>query len=468
MNNVLVVGAGPAGLMAAEVLAAAGVPVDVVDAMPSVGRKFLLAGKGGLNLTHAEPLPQFEQRYGARQPQVARLLQGFGPDALRAWAQALGVDTFVGSSGRVFPTDMKAAPLLRAWLHRLREAGVRFHMRDRWTGWTETGAPALCHPAGRGDAQARAVVLALGGASWARLGSTAPGCRCCKPSAACRWRRCVPANCGFDKAGGWSEFFASRFAGQPFKSVAIRFTNRQGQRFERKGEFVATATGVEGSLVYAASALLRDEIAATGQATLAMDLLPDRTPEPGAGRGGAPARLALAVQPPQKPVGMDGIKAALLHELLDKDDLNDPARLAAAIKALPITLVACRPIDEAISTAGGVPFEAMDAHLMLNAAARRVLRRRNAGLGSAHRRLPADRLLCFGAKRRHSAGWLAATGACLRSCPPPAAAPPAPPLPRCSRHPSPPACVANAKEETGKTKKADVVPIEQVGCAPDQ
>lgn len=366
MNNVLVVGAGPAGLMAAEVLAAAGVAVDVVDAMPSVGRKFLLAGKGGLNLTHAEPLPQFEQRYGARQPQVARLLQGFGPDALRAWAQALGVDTFVGSSGRVFPTDMKAAPLLRAWLHRLREAGVRFHMRERWLGWNEAGGLRLSTPQGEVTRSARAVVLALGGASWARLGSNGAWV----PLLQARGvpvAPLVPANCGFDKAGGWSEFFASRFAGQPFKSVAIRFANHQGQRFERKGEFVATATGVEGSLVYAASALLRDEIAATGQATFALDLLPDRTPaqvlaEVAHRRGSRSLSSHLKSR-----LHIDGIKAALLHELLDKATLNDPSRLAAALKALPITLAAPRPIDEAISTAGGVPFEAMDAHLMLKA-----------------------------------------------------------------------------------------------------
>ena len=366
MNNVLVVGAGPAGLMAAEVLAAAGVAVDVVDAMPSVGRKFLLAGKGGLNLTHAEPLPQFEQRYGARQPQVARLLQGFGPDALRAWAQALGVDTFVGSSGRVFPTDMEAAPLLRAWLHRLREAGVRFHMRERWQGWTEAGGLRFATPQGEVTRSARAVVLALGGASWARLGSNGAWV----PQLQARGvpvAPLVPANCGFDKAGGWSEFFASRFAGQPFKSVAIRFTNRQGQRFERKGEFVATATGVEGSLVYAASALLRDEIAATGQATFALDLLPDRTPAQVLAEVAHPRGSRSLSSHLKSRLHIDGIKAALLHELLDKATLNDPAQLAAALKALPITLAAPRPIDEAISTAGGVPFEAMDAHLMLKA-----------------------------------------------------------------------------------------------------
>lgn len=366
MTKVIVVGAGPAGLMAADVLAQGGVGVDVVDAMPSVGRKFLLAGKGGLNLTHAEPPALFESRYGARQAQVARLLQDFGAGAVRAWAEGLGVGTFVGSSGRVFPTDMKAAPLLRAWLHRLREAGVRFHMRERWTGWNDAGALRFATPDGEHTRVADAVVLALGGASWARLGSN---------GAWVPWLQArgvpvaplLPANCGFDRAGGWSEFFASRFAGQPFKSVAIRFTDAQGRNFQRKGEFVATATGVEGSLVYAASALLRDEIAASGQATFELDLLPDRTP----------AQVLAGVTHPRgsrslsshlkSRLGLDGIKLALLHEVLDKDAMHQPERLSATIKAVPLTLVAARPVDEAISTAGGVPFETMTDDLMLNA-----------------------------------------------------------------------------------------------------
>ena len=364
MNNVIVVGAGPAGLMAAEALAQAGVPVDVVDAMPSVGRKFLLAGKGGLNLTHSEPQPLFEQRYGARQPQLARLLQGFGPEALRAWAQGLGISTFVGSSGRVFPTDMKAAPLLRAWLHRLRESGVRFHMRERWQGWNEAGGLRFATPQGEITRTAAAVVLALGGASWARLGSDGAWV----PLLAQRGvpvAPLLPANCGFDKAGGWTEYFASRYAGQPFKSVAIRCTDAQGNTFERKGEFVATATGLEGSLVYAASALLRDQIAATGQAALTIDLLPARTAEQVLAEVKHPRGSRSLSSHLKSRLGLDGIKAAVLHEVLSKDAYNDPAQLAATIKAVPVTLAAARPIDEAISTAGGVPFEAMDEGLML-------------------------------------------------------------------------------------------------------
>lgn len=383
---VVVVGAGPAGLMAAETLAAAGVPVHVYDAMPSVGRKFLLAGKGGLNLTHAEPLALFLTRYGTQATaNLEPLVRAFGPQQLRDWAQGLGISTFVGSSSRVFPTDMKAAPLLRAWLHRLRGAGVQFHMRHRWTGWSDDGALTFDTPQGRVQvplsgpapqhAGASAVVLALGGASWARLGSDGAWA----PLLAARGVPVAPlrpSNCGFDVKGGWSEHFASRFAGQPFKSVAIRFTDSQGRSFQRKGEFVATATGVEGSLVYAASALLRDEILAngsdsadgSGSATFELDLLPDRTP----------AQVLVEVAHPRgsrslsshlkSRLGLEGIKMGLLHELVPKDALADAPRLAAAIKALPVTLGAVRPIDEAISTAGGVPFAALDDRLMLTAA----------------------------------------------------------------------------------------------------
>ena len=364
-KNVIVVGAGPAGLMAAEVLAAAGLQVDVMDAMPSAGRKFLLAGKGGLNLTHSEPLAQFVPRYGARQAEVKRLLDGFGPDALRNWAQSLGIATFVGTSGRLFPTDMKAAPLLRAWLHRLRAAGVRFHMRHRWTGWSPDGA--LCFTTPQGDLVRKpdAAVLALGGASWARLGSDGAWA----PWLAARGVDVAPlkpANCGFDVAGGWTPHFSGKFAGQPFKSVAIRCAG-PGGAFDRKGEFVATATGIEGSLVYAASALLRDQIDATGQATLEIDLLPARTAAQVLSEVTHPRGSRSLSSHLKSRLGLDGIKTALLHEVLGKDGFNDPRKLAAAIKAAPLTLSAARPVDEAISTAGGVAFEAMEESLMLRA-----------------------------------------------------------------------------------------------------
>lgn len=393
--EVAVIGAGPAGLMAAETAAAAGLRVHVFDAMPSVGRKFLLAGKGGLNLTHAEPLPDFLSRYAARQQVLSQWLQDFGPAQLRAWADALGAQTFVGTSGRVFPKNMKAAPLLRAWLHRLRGQGVQLHMRHRWMGWSQaqggTEPPALLFATPVGDlrVQARAVVLALGGASWARLGSDGAWV----PLLAQRGvtvAPLAPSNCGFDvprvdapvgetrrafflelmgrgpaPAMGWTPHFVERFAGQPFKSVQLSFTDSQGRHFERRGEFVATATGVEGSLIYAVSSLLRDEITAHGHATFHLDLLPDHTPE----------RVLVEVCHPRgsrslsshlkSRLGLDGIKTAILYEQLGKDGMADPVALAPAIKALPITVVAPRPIDEAISTAGGVAFEALDERLMV-------------------------------------------------------------------------------------------------------
>ena len=359
--TVAVIGAGPAGLMAAEVLSQGGQPVEVFDGMASVGRKFLLAGKGGLNLTHSEPFETFVSRYGARRAQVEPWLRAFGPAQLRDWAQALGVTTFVGTSGRVFPADMKAAPLLRAWLHRLRAAGVRFHMRHRFTGWSADGALQFATPAGEYAARFDALVLAMGGASWARLGSDGAWV----PVLQQRGVTVAPlmaSNCGFDVQGGWSEYFASRFAGQPFKSVALRF-----QHFQRRGEFVATATGVEGSLIYAASALLRDEIAARGSATFELDLLPARSAEQVLAEVAHPRGSRSLANHLKSRLGLEGIKLALLHEQLPRADLHDPVKLAAAIKALPVKLAAARPVDEAISTAGGVSFEGLDQHLMLRA-----------------------------------------------------------------------------------------------------
>jgi uncharacterized flavoprotein (TIGR03862 family) len=368
--DVAVIGGGPAGLMAAEVMGRAGLSVHLFDAMPSVGRKFLLAGKGGMNLTHAEALPAFVGRYGAQAERLRPLIDTFGPQAVRDWAAGLGIATFVGSSQRVFPTDMKAAPLLRAWLHRLRHPSgngvpVVFHMRNRWTGW-DGAALRFETPQGPLQVQARATMLALGGASWARLGSDGAWVSWLQ-SASIDVTPLQPSNCGFDVAGGWSPFFAERFAGQPFKSVAIRATDSLGQSFQRKGEFVATATGVEGSLVYAASSLLRDEIARHGRATFELDLLPDRSPEQVLAQVAHPRGSRSLSSHLKSRLGLEGIKMAIANELLDKAAMHEPARLAAALKALPITLVAARPIDEAISSAGGVRWEGLDSGLMVKA-----------------------------------------------------------------------------------------------------
>ena len=361
-GTIAVIGGGPAGLMAAEVASAAGARVDVYDAMPSVGRKFLMAGKGGMNLTHAEPLELFLSRYDKRRTNLEPLLAGFGPDALRAWARDLGVETFVGSSGRVFPSDMKAAPLLRAWLHRLRAAGVNFHMRHRWCGWNADGALKFYTPQGEAAVHADATVLALGGGSWSRLGSTGAWV----PLLAERGTRVAklrPANCGFDV--GWSEHFRTRCAGLPLKPVISTYTDPEGVLHRRQGEFIITATGVEGGVIYALSSQLRDAIEATGSALLHLDLAPGRDLEQlvhelSRGRGASSMANHL-----RRRAGIAGAKAGLLRELLPKEDFDYPARLAAAIKALPLRLVAPRPLDEAISSAGGVVFEDLDECLML-------------------------------------------------------------------------------------------------------
>ena len=366
--DVAVIGGGPAGLMAAEVVARAGLRVHLFDAMPSVGRKFLLAGKGGMNLTHAEALPAFVGRYGAQAEHLRPLIDAFGPQAVRDWAAGLGITTFVGSSQRIFPTDMKAAPLLRAWLHRLRHpaaggAPVSFHMRHRWTGW-DGAALAFDTPQGPLRVQPRATVLALGGASWARLGSDGtwvPRLQAEGIDVA----PLLPSNCGFDVAGGWSPFFVERFAGQPFKSVAVRFTDSLGNGFHRKGEFVVTATGVEGSLIYAVSSLLRDQIAREGQATFELDLLPDRSAEQVLAQVAHPRGSRSLSSHLKSRLGLEGIKMGIVNELLSKEAMHEPARLAAALKALPITLATARPIDEAISSAGGVRWDALDEGLMV-------------------------------------------------------------------------------------------------------
>jgi uncharacterized flavoprotein (TIGR03862 family) len=358
-----VIGGGPAGLMAAETACAAGVEVDLFEAKGSVGRKFLIAGKGGLNLTHSEPRPAFDQRYGSRSTEVGHWLDEFDADAMRDWARGCGVETYVGSSGRVFPMDRKAAPLLRGWVRRLREAGVRFHVQHRWTGWVDDGALRFDTADGERCVHADATVLALGGGSWPQLGSDGAW-----QSLLCERgvdvAPLLPSNCGFDI--GWSEHFANHHAGAPLKPVVAHWRDAGGEH-TLQGECVVTATGIEGSLVYALSAMLRDAIARNGDAMLHLDLAPGRDlarlhrdlAKPRAGR-----RLSEHLR---RQAGIAGVKAALLYETIDKNRRDDVQRLANTIKRLPLRLLRPRPLAEAISSAGGVRLEAMDGGLMLAA-----------------------------------------------------------------------------------------------------
>jgi len=362
-QRVAVIGGGPAGLMAAEILAAGGVQVDVYDAMPSVGRKFLLAGKGGMNITHSEPLPAFRARYRARETEVSRWLDGFEPQAVRDWIHGLGIDTFVGTSGRVFPLEMKAAPLLRAWLHRLREAGVRFHQRHRWLGWQD-GRLRMATPEGEILVDADATVLALGGASWARLGSDGAWVPQLEAHGV-EVAPLIPSNCGFDV--DWSAHLVEKHAGAPLTTVAIAWRDHDDLLQRRQGQFVITATGVEGSLIYAISAPLRDRIAREGSATIWLDLLPDLDAQRVLDEVTRPRGSRSLSSHLQGRLGIKGVKAALLHECLSKADYNEPEELARALKALPVVLKRPRPIDEAISSAGGVRFESLANGSMLRA-----------------------------------------------------------------------------------------------------
>ncbi|MBE0684204.1 MAG: TIGR03862 family flavoprotein [Anaerolineales bacterium] len=361
-KTVAIIGGGPAGLMAAEVLSEHGVKVDVYDSMSSLGRKFLMAGKSGLNLTHSEPFEKFVSRYGKRKGEVEKWLEDFTPDNLREWARGLGVETFVGTSGRVFPKEMKASPLLRAWLKRLDEAGVNFHLRHRWNGviTAEDGGGSRIEfetPDGVKTIKADAVILSLGGGSWRRLGSDGAWVDWLS-QAGVKVEALKPSNCGFDVA--WSPVFKEKFEGHPIKSVVLSF-----ESFHQQGEFIITKEGVEGSLIYAASALMRDEIFTNGKAVMRLDLAPDKTEAQLIEKLSRPRGSRSMASHLEKTVGMKGVKAGLLREFVPKEEFTNAEQLAFYIKRLPVPLIATRPLDEAISSAGGVSFESLDENLML-------------------------------------------------------------------------------------------------------
>ena len=362
LPGLAIVGGGPAGLMAAEVARAAGAEVDIFDAKSSVGRKFLVAGKGGLNLTHSEPFAAFTARYGARGSEVARWLGAFDADALRQWARELGIETFIGSSGRIFPRDLKAAPLLRGWVRRLRDSGVRFHVQHRCLGWSASDALRFATPSGEIQVRPAATVLALGGGSWPQLGSDGAWTAWLAERGA-SVASLKPSNCGFDVT--WSEHFAARFAGEPIKPAWITVTDADGAARTYQGEFVVTATGVEGSLIYALSAQLRDAIERSGEVTIKLDLAPGRDA----------ARLVQELSRPRqgrslseflrRNAGIHSVQAGLVHELVPRADTADAVALTRWIKALPLILRRSRPLAESISSAGGVTLESLDEHLMI-------------------------------------------------------------------------------------------------------
>lgn len=361
-RSLAIVGGGPAGLMAAQEALSAGLSVTLYESRPSVGRKFLIAGRGGLNLTHSEPFDRFRQRYREAEDRLRPYLEAFDAAAIVRWCHGLGIETFVGTSGRVFPTDFKAAPLLRAWLHALRAAGLQIRVRHRFTGFTGARGLRFDTPEGSVAVQPDAVILACGGASWPHLGSdgawVAPLREAGIPVSPLR-----PANCGFEVP--WSEHFAGRHGGHPVKSVAASTRERDGRLTQASGELMITTAGIEGGLVYQLSAPLRDTIDREGKAQLILDLAPGRSNEQLTGALARPRGRKTLARHLEAAAGISGVKAGLLREVLSVEEMGDPKLVAATIKALPLSLHGTRPIDEAISSAGGVTFAGLDEHLML-------------------------------------------------------------------------------------------------------
>jgi uncharacterized flavoprotein (TIGR03862 family) len=361
MTAVAIIGAGPAGLMAAEVMALGGAGVTIYDAMPSVGRKFLMAGRGGLNLTHSEALPEFLTRYGAANAQLAPAIEAFTPDALREWSEALGQPTFVGSSGRVFPKTFKASPLLRAWLRRLDAMGVKFALRHRWIGWDGDENLSFQTPNGKITVDAGATILALGGASWPRLGSDGAWTETLAAKGvaiSALW----PANCGF--AVAWSAIFQNRFEGQPLKGVALSFGSHSV-----RGEAMITRTGIEGGAVYTLSADLREAVVTTGEATLQVALRPDLEMSELVARLSAPRGKQSVSNWLRKAAHLSPVAIGLLQEAAITSGVSlsslPPASLAGLINAVPIKLNGIAPVARAISTAGGISFDELDADFMI-------------------------------------------------------------------------------------------------------
>lgn len=356
MKQIAIIGAGPGGLMAAEVLSQQpGLVVTVYDAMPSAGRKFLQAGRGGLNITHSKPMAEFMAAYGLRRPLIEPWIQNFGPDDICNWVKSFDIDTFIGSSGRVYPQDMKAAPLLRKWLHRVREQGVQFAMRHYWQGWSDQGSLLFKTPNGQEVVQADRVILALGGASWPHLGSDGNWVRYFEPE---QIAKLLPANCGFELT--WSPLFKDKFAGQPLKSVALKLTDYQQRVWQQKGECLITQTGIEGSLIYALSVPIRDSLLTNGQVEAYLDLMPDVSLAKLMQRLNKP-RAKLSWSNHLKRAGLDAMRIHLLRENLDASAAQDMQKVATSLKHFELKLIAPRPISEAISTAGGLKFESLTA-----------------------------------------------------------------------------------------------------------